>query len=364
MNTNIGENIKFYRKKKSLTQEQLAEAIRVTKGAVHKWETQLSIPDIQIIMELADFFEISVDVLLGFHLNSAKIQAILDRITQYQNANDWEKAIMEAEKAVKKYPYNFEVIYKSASVYLAEIETSWDKGNCLRAIELLNRSCSLLEQNKEAFVNEVTINKEIAKTYIKLGEVDRALELLKQYNICGIHNAYIGMVYGDIKQDADESEKYLGKAFKECIDNLDSIMIGYINVFFQRKDYKTAIDCVQWLRNMFNGIQPETKVCYYDKYDCVLLTIIAETYCFMKKYDQTEDYLKQALEKAVTFDRKDDSRIHGIELFETMKIQNLPNYDFFGKTAMECLENRIRNEQVAIPELGEIWQKVKREMEI
>ena len=40
MNTNIGENIKFYRKKKSLTQEQLAEAIRVTKGAVHKWETQ------------------------------------------------------------------------------------------------------------------------------------------------------------------------------------------------------------------------------------------------------------------------------------------------------------------------------------
>ncbi len=38
----IGENIRKYRKELSLTQEQLAEAVGVTIGAVSKWESGVS----------------------------------------------------------------------------------------------------------------------------------------------------------------------------------------------------------------------------------------------------------------------------------------------------------------------------------
>ena len=62
----LAENIRRFRKERSLTQEQLSEVLGVTAGAVYKWESGLSVPDIQLIMEMADLFDTSVDVLLGY----------------------------------------------------------------------------------------------------------------------------------------------------------------------------------------------------------------------------------------------------------------------------------------------------------
>ena len=42
METNIAENIRIYRKQRGLTQEQLAEAMGVSIGAVYKWEAKAS----------------------------------------------------------------------------------------------------------------------------------------------------------------------------------------------------------------------------------------------------------------------------------------------------------------------------------
>ncbi len=66
MNMKLAENIRAFRKERSLTQEQLSEALGVTAGAVYKWEARLSIPDLELILEMADFFDTSVDVLLGY----------------------------------------------------------------------------------------------------------------------------------------------------------------------------------------------------------------------------------------------------------------------------------------------------------
>lgn len=52
----LSTNIKELRKSHNLTQEQLAEAMNVTVGTVSKWESASSSPDIEMIVELADFF--------------------------------------------------------------------------------------------------------------------------------------------------------------------------------------------------------------------------------------------------------------------------------------------------------------------
>ena len=45
MRIKLAENIKSFLKERKMTQEQLAEALGVTVGAVHKWEKDLSTPD-------------------------------------------------------------------------------------------------------------------------------------------------------------------------------------------------------------------------------------------------------------------------------------------------------------------------------
>ena len=63
--TSLGSKIAFYRKKLSLTQEELAEKCSVTPQAVSKWENDISAPDIALIPVLAQLFGISCDGLLG-----------------------------------------------------------------------------------------------------------------------------------------------------------------------------------------------------------------------------------------------------------------------------------------------------------
>lgn len=60
---NISKNIADLRKKKGITQEQLALALNISPQAVSKWETNTSFPDTQTLPLIAEYFEVSVDYL-------------------------------------------------------------------------------------------------------------------------------------------------------------------------------------------------------------------------------------------------------------------------------------------------------------
>ena len=61
----IGEKINELRIKKDLTQQALAKSLGVTRSSVNAWEMGISIPTIEKIIDIATFFQVSVDYLLG-----------------------------------------------------------------------------------------------------------------------------------------------------------------------------------------------------------------------------------------------------------------------------------------------------------
>jgi len=60
---NIAKNISDLRRKKGVTQEQMASALNVSAQAVSKWETDTCLPDTQTMPLIADYFGVSVDYL-------------------------------------------------------------------------------------------------------------------------------------------------------------------------------------------------------------------------------------------------------------------------------------------------------------
>lgn len=60
---NIGNNIAVLRKKKGITQEELANELGVSAQAVSKWENNSSCPDVSLLTKIADYFGVSVDAL-------------------------------------------------------------------------------------------------------------------------------------------------------------------------------------------------------------------------------------------------------------------------------------------------------------
>ena len=69
-NIKIHEQISFLRHQKGITQEALAKILGVTNQTVSKWEAGQCFPDVQLLPQIADYFEISVDELLGHTASS------------------------------------------------------------------------------------------------------------------------------------------------------------------------------------------------------------------------------------------------------------------------------------------------------
>lgn len=61
----LGNNIKELRKNKRMTQKDLAEAMRVSQQTVGAWETERAIPGADTLSDLADYFNVTTDYLLG-----------------------------------------------------------------------------------------------------------------------------------------------------------------------------------------------------------------------------------------------------------------------------------------------------------
>ena len=102
-NKKFGDFIKELRKEKQLTQKELGEKLNITDKAISKWERGLSFPDIAVLKDLAEFFEIDISELLnGERGKKQEIdieKAIKEAIENYKNIEEKKK---EKVQKVKK----------------------------------------------------------------------------------------------------------------------------------------------------------------------------------------------------------------------------------------------------------------------
>ena len=113
MKLSLPANISKLRKEHSMTQEQLAEALGVTFASVSKWERGVATPELNLITELADFFKVSIDALIGYEFRNNDRENVIARLKQYCHDRNNEDVYSDVEKALQRYPNCFDVIYYS-----------------------------------------------------------------------------------------------------------------------------------------------------------------------------------------------------------------------------------------------------------
>lgn len=78
------QNLKALRIRKGISQQQLADVIGVSQQSINKYENHMIEPDISTLMALADFFNTSVDYLIGH----TEIDHIIESIQHYDLNSD------------------------------------------------------------------------------------------------------------------------------------------------------------------------------------------------------------------------------------------------------------------------------------
>ena len=85
----IGSFLKELRKKKNLTQEQLAEVLNVSGRTVSRWETGSNMPDLSILVELADYYDVDIREIINGERKSEKmdkdLKDTLEQVAEYSN---------------------------------------------------------------------------------------------------------------------------------------------------------------------------------------------------------------------------------------------------------------------------------------
>jgi transcriptional regulator with XRE-family HTH domain len=102
----IGQNVKWYREHKRLTQQEVADTLNTTLGRVKTYESGAAIPPVEILINIATWIDVSIDALIKVKL-SEKNYLKLKKETEKENSlfsklKALEQRVCDLEMKIKK----------------------------------------------------------------------------------------------------------------------------------------------------------------------------------------------------------------------------------------------------------------------
>ena len=357
MKLSLPANISKLRKEHSMTQEQLAEALGVTFASVSKWERGVATPELNLIAEMADLFEVSIDALIGYEFRNNDRENVIARLKQYCHDRNNEDAFADVEKALQRYPNCFDVIYYSARIYSLRGLTQQNATYSKKALSLYNRACMLINQNEDLEISDISIRKEMAEIHLALGEYDKGVELLKKNNPCRMNHPLIGQTIASSCNDPEGALPYLSMALLDLTVSHMEIVMGYLNAFCKTNDYQNALAVVDWALAFYPGLKNPENRSYMDKNEAFLWAIRADIQLSLCKNEDAINSLRQAKDIALRFDEAPNYSASNIR-FVSCQIPATA-FDDLGDTAMIGIEEYIASLEKV--ELLNLWRIVKDE---
>lgn len=352
------ENIKNSRKGLNMTQEQLAEAMGVTVGAVSKWESGASIPDLNTLMELADFFQTSIDALLGFTLQGVGAEEQAAAIKECTGQHAYEKGRVKAEKALQNFPNHFQVVYRSAEFYEMMGLDAGDREAFHRAIGLYERACGLLEQNRDPEIGVRTIHMHISQCYHCLEEYDKALDTLKAHNEGSVYDDLLGLMLLKLKR-WDEAIQVLSESLLDSVARLERSAMGLWNCLAAGKgEYREALELQEWVIGLYEGLYPQGSS-HMHKLTAAMYAGCAFMAQQLGEEDKVSVYLRRAKAAAEIFDAAPNYDAGNMRFYHG---RSATAHDDFGSTAMDgILQTLLQLEEPVRALMLEAWEKIKAE---
>jgi len=302
MTEKLAENIRSFRKQRGYTQEQLAEAVHVTVGAVHKWETHRACPDLDMLMELADLFDVSVDILLGYQPKDNSLNATFERLYGYCRTMN-PAALSEAGKALSRYPHSFRIIYACAEVYMLFGSADHSIEYLRLAADCFDRARLLLAQNDDPRINDTTICRSIAFVHVLMGEYSQAASILTANNAGGYFSGEIGFLLSAYTDKPGEAAPYLTDGLLQALNFTVYSCLGYVFLYRSRGDWQQMNELTAACAGLLEALSTGEGGGFMDKINAEILLLSA----YARKNAGFSEKARETLSKAASLAERFDS---------------------------------------------------------
>ena len=178
---NIARAIINKRREKGLTQDDLASYIGVSKASVSKWETGQSYPDITFLPQLAAFFNISIDELMGYEpqMSKEEIRKLYLRLSADFASKPFDEVLEHCREIAKKYFSCFPLLFQIGALL---VNNSMESGDMDKAFSVIAEAKELFirvkKESEDAELKQLALNME-AFCALTLGNPNEVIELLE-----------------------------------------------------------------------------------------------------------------------------------------------------------------------------------------
>ncbi|WP_035779730.1 helix-turn-helix domain-containing protein [Butyrivibrio sp. MC2013] len=369
MQLRLDENIRKYRKSIGLTQEELAEAFGVTVGAVSKWESGSTVPDILTMMEMADFFDISLDVLVGYSLSSESIDSFTDRLDTLLNQRKYEEAIVEAEKMLVRHPSNLRILMICAQNYSVISIITGRENYDQKAIELYEKALKYTSQDDNPDITQFKIKYQIAELRSR-NDHSKAIKEFARINYMGITDLNIGRQYAHLGETDEALHYYTKVLFSILVCSIEYAMnmMSPLVSSGKKGGIREAVDIIDWAMTLFDNTCGEG-ISYMTKVKVILLTMKAMCLCLAGDTVEMKACIDKAYSLALEYDRNPSYDFTDkIRFWHAHEDFHPSIYDELGMGAVESIDNLFSQGSEPIPHrimkkthsAKEYWDSIKK----
>lgn len=232
---NLSENILNLRRKRKITQEELADFIGVTKASVSKWETKQSLPDILLLPQLASFFDVTVDELLGYEpqLSKEQIQKYYLEFATLFAKDPFEEVMKKTEVMIKQYYSCYSFLLQMCILWMNHYMLAEDQE---RQIEILNNAIQLCQHiisdcQDAGIRNDAIMLK--AGLDLQCGRSEEVIEILEDmfnpYHLSHQSESVLINAY-QRKGDMEKANQFTQFSIYLHLSELISLSIQYLNI--------------------------------------------------------------------------------------------------------------------------------------
>ena len=177
---NIGKTIVMKRKEKGITQDELATYIGVSKASVSKWETGQSCPDILFLPQLATYFNISIDELMGYapQMTKEDIGVLYQKLTVDFAKKPFVEVMEKIDAIIKKYYSCFPLLLQMAIVLMNHYNLAEGSDAQTMVLEQALTLCQRIKTESEDFHLNQQANSMEATLNLMMNRPNEVLNLL------------------------------------------------------------------------------------------------------------------------------------------------------------------------------------------